>query len=84
MANQIQIQKLADERTAKKNATTHIVVSNAPYEVVKLPEGYYCRKIGSEGEGLTICISWKYCTGPRAGKTCKHCEAVKIFEARNQ
>jgi len=84
MATQIQIQKLADDRTAKKNATTWVVVSNAPYEVVSLPEGFYCRQLLGEGEGKKICKAWQYCRGARIGKTCKHVEAVKLFEAKSQ
>jgi hypothetical protein len=87
MKNQNQkAQQIADSgKVGKSSETTWIVASDATpfsYEVQKLEAGFYCQQ--NQPDGKKICPSWKFCTGPRCDKTCKHVEAVKIFEVKNQ
>ena len=79
-------QQIADSgKVGKSSETTWIVASDATpfsYEVQLLPEGFYCQQ--NQPDGKVICKSWQFCRGTRLYKTCKHVEAVKIFEVKNQ
>jgi hypothetical protein len=89
MANQSIINKLVDEkRVGKTSDDTWVVVSNATYQVSrqtgKFADGFFCERLDSEKDvgSKSVCPGWKYCTGARVDKTCKHVEAVKAFEVK--